>query len=217
MFVPQSSCLGNEFGSSYAGFSRPGSRSARRSGQGVCRDRPALSSSGTVGWAPGGSDDRMAPLRWGVIDSPGAAAGSEGNGRGRTVGSPPHRREECSFGSAHSPTPAGWLSTTLSAWRRRACTCPRGSSPIIRNVRGFSEISCVSRLDIREAFAATSTPTTCFNKAETSPGSPESGVALAMHYLEKNVCAWQEEECGWETASMVKHAGAPDRVCAIVS
>ena len=40
MFVPQSSCLGNEFGSSYAGFSRPGSRSARRSGQGVCRERP---------------------------------------------------------------------------------------------------------------------------------------------------------------------------------
>ena len=38
---------------------------------------------------------RMAPLRWGVRDSRGAASGTDGNGHGRAAGSPPHRREEC--------------------------------------------------------------------------------------------------------------------------
>ena len=190
MFVPQSSCLGNEFGSSYAGFSRPGSRSARRSGQGVCRERPRPQQlrHGRVG--PGRKRRPNGTTSIGRESLPGRGRGKRGQ---RTR----------SHGGQSATSPGGML-LRLCAFpdaRRvavynsvrvaEACLhLPPRISPIIRKVGGFSEISCVSRLDIREAFAATSTPTTCFNKAETSPGSPESGVALAMHYLQINVCAW---------------------------
>lgn len=106
--------------------------------------------------------------------------------------------------AVYRPVPRGWdiyrlcafpharrvAVTTPPAWRRCACNCPRGSSPIIRNVRGLSKISCVSRPDIRGAFAATSTRTTCVKRAKTPPGYQKRGMALAMHLLREKVCAW---------------------------
>lgn len=97
---------------------------------------------------------------------------------------------------AYRPVPRGWDIhrlcafpdarrvgvTTPSAWRRCACICPHGSSPIIRAVGGFSDISCVSHLDIRKIFSAVSTPTICFNRAETSSCHQKSWVALALHF-----------------------------------
>jgi len=73
LLVPQPSCLGNEFGSICAGFSRPGSGSARRSGRGVCGHRSRSQQSG---------HGRMAPRRWDAGDHPGAASGNDGRGHG---------------------------------------------------------------------------------------------------------------------------------------
>jgi hypothetical protein len=127
--------------------------------------------------------------------------------------------------AAYRPVPHGWDThrhcafpdarrvavTTPSAWRRCVCSCPHESSPIIRNVGGFSEISCVSHLNIREAFAAASTPTSCFKRIDTSSGHQKSGMALAMHLPHRKVCAWQREEWRCNTASVAMHAAASDR------
>ena len=104
--VPQTSCIGNGLGRICAGFSRPGSGSARRSGRGVCghRSRSQQPGHGRMGPARqrGG---RMEPRRWGVRESPGAFAGNDGSRHGREAVRTPHRREECHLTPKKRPGP----------------------------------------------------------------------------------------------------------------
>ena len=115
--VPQTPHNGNGLGTHCAGFSRPGSGSARRSGRRVCghRSRSQRPGHGRVGPARqrGG---RMAPLRWGVRESPGAASGDDGSRHGREAVRTPRRREGLSLATEetagspftiHAPRAAG--------------------------------------------------------------------------------------------------------------
>ncbi len=82
------------------------------------RVRPALRSRGVrtplplsaARTRPGGSREqrggRMAPLRWGVRESPSAVAGTDGKQPGRAAGSPPHRRKKCPLTPEKRPGPA---------------------------------------------------------------------------------------------------------------
>jgi hypothetical protein len=58
----------------------------------LCAEQPGL---GWVGPARQ-RGDRMAQLRWGAGDHPGAASGDDGRGQIHDAFSTPHRREECS-------------------------------------------------------------------------------------------------------------------------
>jgi len=123
--VPQTSCIGNGLGRICAGFSRPGSGSARRSGRGVCghRSRSQQPGHGRMGPARqrGG---RMEPRRWGVRESPGAFAGNDGSRHGREAVRTPHRREECPLTPKKRPGPPS--QSTPRARRATVGAPPRG-------------------------------------------------------------------------------------------
>jgi hypothetical protein len=96
VLVPQTSCRGNEFGSLCAGFSRPGSGFARRSGRGVCGHRSRAQQPG---------HGRMAPRRWGVSESSGVVARDLGSRHGREAVRTPRRRKECPLTPKKRPGP----------------------------------------------------------------------------------------------------------------
>ena len=73
--------------------------------EGCADTAPPLSSPESAGWSREQRGGRMAPLRWGVRESPSAVAGTDGKQPGRAAGSPPHRRKKCPLTPKKRPGP----------------------------------------------------------------------------------------------------------------